>query len=338
MKWGVITLTKGALYKAKEIKKHIKDIDIYTLPKWNDDECKYINKKLEEFVGEIFSNYDVLLFIMASGIVVRVIAKYIKDKTIDPAILVMDEKGKHVISLLSGHLGGANDAAIFISKKVGAEPVITTASDVKESIAVDTLAMKLDLNIENLKDAKDITAMIVNDENVGILTDIEIDFKLPNNITLINKIDEKLNGLIYISNKNSDFKIPYVHLIPKNIVIGIGCKKDMPRERIIESINQTLCKLNINHKSLKMICTVDVKANEKGIIESSEFFNVPTKIVNRDEIKEVENMFDTSDFVKKSIGVGAVCEPCGYIGSNKGICLIKKTSFNGITLSVWEEK
>lgn len=338
MKWGVITLTKGALGKAKEIKKHIKNVDIYKLSKWNDEECKSINGKLEEFVGEIFSKYDVLLFIMASGIVVRVISKYIKDKTLDPAILVMDEKGKHVISLLSGHLGGANDAAIFVSKKIGAEPVITTASDVKESIAVDTLAMKLNLNIESLKDAKDITAMIVNDESVGVISDIKIDFELPNNITLIDKPNDNLNGLIYISNKNNNFKIPYVHLIPKNIVIGIGCKKDMPRERIIESIKQTLSKLNINHKSLKMICTVDVKANEKGIIEASDFYNVPTKIVNRDEIKEVENMFDTSDFVKKSIGVGAVCEPCGYIGSNKGICLMKKTSFNGITLAVWEEK
>lgn len=338
MKWGVITLTKGALNKAKEIKKHINDIDIYTLPKWNDEECKSINKKLEEFVGEIFSKYDVLIFIMASGIVVRVIAKYIKDKTLDPAVLVIDEKGNHVISLLSGHLGGANDAAVFISEKIGAEPVITTASDVKESLAVDTIAMKLNLSIESLKKAKDITSMIVNDESVGIISDIKIDFKLPNNITLINKIDEKTRGLIYISNKISDFNIPYVHLIPKNIVIGIGCRKDIITERIIESINSALSKLNIHYKSLKMICTVDVKEKEKGIIETSEFFNVPIKIVNRDEIKEVENMFETSSFVKKSIGVGSVCEPCGYIGSNNGICLMKKTSFDGITLSVWEEK
>ncbi len=346
MKWAIIALTKGGLNCAHDtkLKLHEKGInaEIYTLEKWQDNESKNIEGRLEDFIGRIFKKYDIFLFIMATGIVVRVIAKHLDHKSKDPGVLVMDEKGQFVISLLSGHLGRANDMTLLLSNVIRAQPVITTSSDVKGSIAVDTLAMGLDCYIENLEDAKNITSLIVNEEIVFLDSEIRVDIPLPNNILMISKDkdrEEEAKGIIYINNKRANPSLKAsVHLIPKNIIIGLGCRRDTPKERIIDAIDLTLRELNIHDKSIKHIVTVDIKEDEKGIIEAAKHYDVPVKIVMRDEIKKVEHKFQTSDFVKKTIGVGGVCEPCGYITSNRGRCISKKRGMNGITLSFWEEK
>ncbi len=340
MTWAVITLTKGGLQKAEEIKNKLNYVDIYSLPKWNDSKNKHIKGSLSDFVGDIFNKYDTLVFIMSTGIVVRVIAKYIQDKTKDPAVLVMDEKGKYIISLLSGHIGGGNEAAIYLSEKIGGSPVITTASDVNDVIAVDMLAKKLGCYIDNMIDAKDITAKIVNSQIVGIKSDIKISIKLPDNVICINKDydDYDIEGIIYITNKrNINCTHSTVHLIPKNIVIGIGCKKGISGERIVKSIKLALDRYKLHPKSVKMIATIDIKEHEKGILDAAFYFEVPIKIISKDEIKSVQDKFQLSNFVNKSVGVGAVCEPCGYLASGKGKSIMKKTSFDGITLSIWEE-
>ncbi|WP_425446723.1 cobalt-precorrin 5A hydrolase [Dethiothermospora halolimnae] len=339
MKIGVLTVTKGGLKKGKEIKKKLPHIDLYALPKWNDNMALPIKGKLSDFVGELFKKYDMLLFIMATGIVVRVISKYIEKKDKDPAILVMDEKGQFIISLLSGHLGKANQYTEELSKQLKATPVITTASDVNNKIAVDTLAMRLGLEIDNLENAKPITSLIVNDGLVGIKSDIKVDIPLPNNV-IMDK-EKGVNGVIYITNKknlNIKHTLPYVKLINKNIVLGIGCRRGIKTEKVKKSIEIALDQLNLDLKSVKKLATIDLKKDEKGIIEVSKDYDIPIDIIDKASILKIEKQFDTSEFVKKSIGVGAVCEPCGYLASNEGKCLMKKEPFDGITLSVWEEQ
>ncbi|KAB3539057.1 cobalt-precorrin 5A hydrolase [Alkaliphilus pronyensis] len=340
MSWAIITLTKGGLYKAKEIKRQISPADIYTLPKWKEENTEAIEGSFGDFVGDIFHKYDILLFIMATGIVVRAIARYIDNKTVDPAILVMDEKGKHVISLLSGHIGGGNEAALYLSEKIGATAVITTASDVNDSIAVDTLAVKLGCYIDSMEEAKEITAKIVNKERVGILSDVRVDISLPSNIIRFTEYHNSLDfdGVIYITSKtNIDLSHPYVQLIPKRIVVGIGCKKGISGDRIVNAIKLALDRYKLHHRSIKTIATIDIKQKEKGIIEAADFFDVALTIIEKNEIKKIENKFQQSKFVMNAIEVGAVCEPCGYLASSRGKCIMKKTSFDGITLSLWEE-
>ncbi len=338
MKWAVITLTKGALSKAKEVKNTLDNVDIYALSKWSDSDTYEIKCKFKDFVGQIFHKYDTIVFIMASGIVVRVISKYIQHKAIDPAILVMDEKGQFVISLLSGHIGGANEGAKTLAKVVGGTAVITTASDVNNTMAVDTLAEKLGYKIGDYEDAKNITSLIVNREKVGIKSQSDIGINLPPNI-IPNYLDkDDVKGLIIISNKrNIDVDKPKVQLIPQNIVLGIGCRKGIEGNKIINAVTKVLEELNININSIRSFATIELKKDEEGILEAVKKFNCNLEIIHNSNIEKIQHKFDTSDFVKKSVGVGAVCEPCGYISSKKGKCLLKKTSFGGITLSVWEE-
>lgn len=336
MNWAVVTLTKGGTQQAKKVKRLLGDIslDIYTLEKWADEETIVINKNLDEFIGSIFYSYDIILFIMATGIVVRSIAKYIVDKTTDPGILVMDEKGQFIISLISGHLGGANKASKLLADKIGGQPVITTASDVNGLIAVDTLAEELECCISSMDNAKKVTALIVNNEPVRIESDINIDIKLPDNIVT----EGEAKGTIYITNKLLNINHMYqVQLIPKNIIIGIGCRAGTSSKAIINAIDEALRSLNIDCRSILHFATVDVKQNETGIFEAAEHYKTIVKIVGREEIKAIESKFQCSEFVRKAIGVGAVCEPCAELTATRGHFLMRKKSYGGITLSIWEE-
>ena len=339
MKWAVITLSKKSLQLALRIKDKLHEIDVYTMPKFIKYGVKPIEGGLRTFNKCLFENYDTLVYIMATGIVVRDISPYLKHKSIDPAVLVLDNNGEFVISLLSGHLGGANEKAKSLAKLIGATPVITTASDTNNKIAVDMIAKKYNLVINNFKKAKEITALIVNDDKVGVITEISFKEELPDNMVIINTEEENVEGIIYISNKEKiNIKKNFVQLIPKNIIIGIGCRKGTKADNITSFIEKNLEKLNISKKSIKALVSIDIKKSEEGIIKAAEKYGVEFKTYNYKEIKEVENLFISSDFVKKTTGVGAVCEPTGYLASNKGRCLLEKIAKEGITLSIWEEE
>lgn len=163
---AILAVTKKGYSCAKSL--NIKDSDIYVLSKYSDGLSLEIKDSLKMTVKKIFPEYQTLLFIMASGIVVRTIAPFLNKKDIDPAVLVMDEQGLFVSSLLSGHLGGANKVANIIAKECDSIPVISTASDVSKKIAVDTISMKLNGKIDSLEDAKNVTALIVNGEDVTL--------------------------------------------------------------------------------------------------------------------------------------------------------------------------
>ena len=331
MKLAFWTVTKGAGNIAKKfkekLKEHLKDydIDVFTLKKYDVENTIQI----EDFttnINEKFSQYDGHIFIMASGIVIRKIANLIGTKDKDPAVLLIDE-GKHfVISLLSGHLGGANELTYSLANILKLVPVITTSSDVTGKIAVDTISQKINAELEDLKSAKDVTSLIVNGQKVNIL--------LPKNVKVSDK--NSADGFILVSNKKN---IEYTRIYPKNLILGIGCKKDTKAEDILFAIEDCLDKNNLDIKSVKKIATVDVKENEQGLINAAKFLNLDLEIVSRDEIKKVQNQFEGSDFVEKTIGVRAVSEPVALLSSaGNGKFLVMKEIYNGITISIYEEE
>lgn len=324
MNRGVIfTLTKGALDLGKKIKS-INGFDLYGHKKYVKDNIP-IKNTLKEELEEVFNNYKYLVFIMASGIVVRSIKDLIKSKDIDPGIVVVDERGQFVYSLLSGHLGGGNNLAKEISEITGGIPVISTASDVTNKIAVDTIAMEIDGQIKDLKEATKVTSLIVNNEKVKLL--------LPNNLIINNKNSSA--GAVIISNRN---KINISQIYPKNLVVGIGCKKETEYSKLLEAFLNLFEKYNLSLKSIKHLATVDIKKDEEAIIKLASYFEKELKIVDREEIKGVEDSFIGSDFVKEQIGVRAVSAPCAYLTSNKnGSFIVEKEKLDGITISIYEE-
>ncbi|MDD2481527.1 MAG: cobalt-precorrin 5A hydrolase [Lutispora sp.] len=282
----------------------------------------------------IVEEYDGIIFISATGIAVRMMKPYIKNKKSDPAVIVIDDLGKFSISLLSGHIGGANKLSKWAASIIGAMPVITTASDGRGIEAIDNFAMDNGYEIESMEDAKTIMAMMINDKKIGFYSEnqIIIGYK---NIVLLKSLDDiqDISGIIVVtSTEKVSIDLPYVILRPKNINIGIGCKKAMEGNKIIQAIKDVLKENNLSEKSIKAFGTIEVKKDEAGIIEAANYFNYPLKIFTAEEIREVEERFEKSDFVKKSVGVYSVSEPCAYLLG--GEIVSHKTKHNGITLSI----
>ncbi|NTW73214.1 MAG: cobalt-precorrin 5A hydrolase, partial [Eubacteriaceae bacterium] len=317
------------------------DPEVFAPSKYPSEDSDFHFENFKTTVEMLFATRRTLLFIMATGIVIRTIKDLIGSKDKDPAILVMDEKGFHIISLLSGHLGRANEKTNEIAGLIGADPVITTASDVSGSMAVDTFAMDHGLTINDLTAAKDITAMIINGEKVAMINNSSMEFdgsRLPENVFLVNgEVSQDCQGVIAVSIKMElDLEKRYVILHPKTVIAGMGCRRNTTFEELKNALRDTFSRNNISIDSLKGIATVDLKEDEKGLMECASYFKVPLMIIPRNEILKVEDKFTGSDFVRKSIGVGSVAEPCGYLASDKGRCIEEKHRYEGITISVWE--
>lgn len=325
--------------KGKEIGEKLKSLNNnkYNIHHYENKEVKGGIKNL---LNSAWKEYDGFIFISATGIALRMINPYIQNKTIDPAIVVVDDMGKFSISLLSGHIGGGNDLAQYIGAEIGAIPVITTATDNRGIESIDNFAKKNNYYIEDMKTVTTITSMMVNGKTIGLYTEEDIIINY-NNIIIVkdlNNIDSKIDGLIIISSeihKDKNIEIPKTILIPKNINIGMGCRKGVESERIIRVIEEIFYSENLYIKGIKAIGTVEVKKDEKGIIDSTKHFNCPMEIFTIDEIKEVEDKFEKSQFVKDTIGVYSVSEPTAYLlGGNM---ISKKSKHNGITISISKE-
>ncbi|MEW8973237.1 MAG: cobalt-precorrin 5A hydrolase [Tissierellaceae bacterium] len=300
----------------------------------------YRNRSIEggvkSILKEAWGNYQGIIFISATGIATRLIAPYIEHKTKDPAVVVIDDLGRFVISLLSGHLGGANDIAEYIASKIDALPIITTASDSRGFQAIDIFAKDKGYHMENLKSITELTAMMVDDKKIGFYTEDTKIIDYPRLKVLDDLKDiEDIDGIIMVSSERLRVDIPHTNLIPKNINIGIGCRKGIEGKRIIAAIEDVLSSLNISNKGIKTIGTVEVKRGEQGIIDTARYYNCPLKIFSIEEIKEVENRFEKSQFVKDTIGAYSVAEPCAYLLGGKFLSM--KTKHNGITISITKE-
>ena len=333
MPWGIITLTKNASLLAKEIQKVKSDCVIYTKVKWNDGDFVNISGEFSGFVKGIFNQHRILIFVMATGIVVRSIAPLLTDKTTDPGVLVVDEKGRFVISLLSGHIGGANEACLELAGILNAQSVITTASDLNDKLSVDMFAKEHGLIIDDMEMAKTVTAMIVNEDNVALISEIAV--SIP---PYLNFSEKEADGVIYVGNKKRTFAKPVVRLIPRNITLGVGCRKGILSNEIISFIEETLDVLNIEERSIKALGTIELKKDEEGIIKAAEHFGVQLKLMRKEDINKIEKRFSKSEFVESVTGTANVSESCAYLASSKkGKFLVQKKISKGITLSVFEE-
>ncbi|ADQ80703.1 cobalamin (vitamin B12) biosynthesis CbiG protein [Paludibacter propionicigenes WB4] len=331
--WGIIAITQQGLALAKKLKVQFPDSVIYTLAKWHDEECTPIEPDLSTFTAQLFDRHKTLVYIMATGIVVRSIARHLVDKTVDPAVVVLDEKGQFAISLLSGHLGGANAVASEIAVTIGATAVITTASDVQGMPSVDMIAQKHQLIIQSMHDAKILTAMTVNGQKVGWRNDSLL------NLPCYYPCDEaEADGLVVVSSRTDLVeKVPFAQLIPQNITVGIGCRRGVAGENIVDFIRQQLDEHAVHLQSIRQLASIDIKHDEQGILAAAAHFGVPVVFVETAEIEKIEQNFTSSAFVKSQVGVSGVCEPAAFIaGGRAGEFISRKKSKEGITVAIFE--
>ena len=321
----------------------------------------YNKENFKENLRAGFGRYDSLVCIMATGIVVRILSPLIVHKTSDPAVVVLDQKGKYAISLLSGHLGGANDLAREMAVISGGEAVITTATDVAGELSFDTFAKKHDMAIENIGQLKHISGALLSGKKVNVFTDknaaelypelakeqkrgmIAIlplseffkTYAIESNIPAV-VIDERL----FVSSSTVPQAAPVLYLRPRTICAGIGCKRNMEQKPIEEALLQTLKEEGIHPLSLKCIATIPLKSDEPGIIGTAANLNVPLQIIPTEEIENLDISqlgIQTSEFVASQTGVLSVSTACSYLASGKGTILRDKAKYKGITIALSKE-
>lgn len=342
-KWAAVAVSRDGVKIALRAKRALADqaVTVFTLPKYAAADTEAIPGRLTDFWGTLMADYDVLVCVMASGIVVRGIAPHLTHKADDPAVLVMDSGGRFVISLLSGHLGGANAAAVMLAKRLSATPVITTGTDVKGSMAVDVLAEKLGCELVDFSGAKDVTAAILDDAPVAIVDEAGLDFAgiaLPGNLFVARPGDILPAHQIRISEKAActwEAEITGVQLIPKTIVCGVGCRRNTPGTLIIEKLEALCAEHGVHPRAIGTLATIGLKAEEAGIRAVAEHCHGAVRIVKDEMIRLVQNRFDGSDFVEKTTGLRCVSEPAGYAASGFGDCIAPVVKGDGVTLSLW---
>lgn len=284
-----------------------------------------------------FSNSQIIVFIGAAGIAVRTIAPFICSKSTDPAVLVIDEKGNYVIPILSGHIGGANQAARMLALVLNAKACITTATDVNGLFAVDEWAARNNMEISSLKDAKEFAAALVAGREVGFFADANFSVvgTLPKQV--VKSGDHVVGMAVTLNSSLRPFPVT-VRLLPRIVHLGIGCRRNTTLEAIEGLVLSELDKLHLDLRCVAGIASVDLKKDESGLLAFAAKYKLKTTFYTATELNAVVGDFSTSAFVQKVVGVSNVCERSAVLASGEGDLLLRKTAQNGVTLAVAAEK
>ncbi|MBI4850048.1 MAG: cobalamin biosynthesis protein [Nitrospirae bacterium] len=312
---AIFYITDNGFKLAQEIRKLYPDARVF--------------KFKADAVSKSWGENNALIFLMASGIVVRTIAPLIKDKKTDPAVVVLDEKGRYAVSLLSGHLGGANGLAKEIAAFLKGEAVITTASDVQGKVSLDLWAKDNDLYIEDFEKLKKLSSKIVNGKKIKVWPDHTI--KVPDEFITV---DSAKGAELIISHKL--VKSNALFLRPKTLITGIGCNRGTSAAEIENTIKKVLLKEKLSFHSIRNLATIDIKKDEKGLTGFAGENKLDIKFFSKEELNSAVSTFDLarSKTVEAATGAMAVAEPAALLSAGSDKLLVPKQKIGNVTVAV----
>lgn len=290
---------------------------------------------------------DAIIFVGATGIAVRAIAPFICGKAVDPAVLVIDEAGRYVISLLSGHLGGANALARTAASLIEAEPIITTATDAESAFAVDTFAKENGFLLTDLRKAKEVSAKVLRGEKLRIYSDIpmerlvqrparhEAELVSAQDIDRADIVISYRTHILKPAEKSS--QAIGLRLIAKRVHVGLGARKGVTQAEVAAAVATCLEDAGIDPRAVAALASIDLKKQEAGILAYSYESGVPFVTYTAEELRTVEGAFAGSSFVQSVTGVANVCErAAAYAAGRSGHAevLVHKTIHGNVTTAV----
>lgn len=297
---------------------------------------------LADWTGRQFDDVCGLVFIGAAGIAVRAIAPYIKDKKTDPAVVVLDDRGRFAISVLSGHIGGANELTHLVAEITGAVPVITTATDGNDKTAIDVWAGERDLIWPDRDLATQISAALLEGEPVGFYSDYPLADQVPEDFVkgqicqhqvwiTAHLAPEPHHMISWFSNQSTRI----LRLIPKSLVAGIGCRRGIPAAVIRARLEAVLTANNLDINAVAEISSISLKADETGLNELAAELAVPFTVYDAAVLKELNGDFSESEFVKTVTGIDNVCERAAIkAAGEQGQLLVHKQAGDGVTIAI----
>jgi cobalt-precorrin 5A hydrolase len=335
-KVSVLAITKNGINIGIKLKELFPNWEIFAPVKLSNENNSIIwySEPTSDKIIELFKNSNALICLFSLGAVIRLIAPHLKDKKTDPAVIVIDDKTNFVISVLSGHIGGANELTQEISEKLNALPVITTAADVNKTIAVDLVGREFGWRIDDDTTVTKISAHMVNAEPIGVFqqtNDQKWYKQLPKNVTIYDSLEElkKSNSKAHliISDEIIDNELSQESVIyrPQSLVIGIGLHWDTTKDTIKEGIEHCLKKFNLSSKSIAKLVSIKKPENVQGLIDLGKEMQVPVEYVDREELAEIITP-NPSTTVKAFEGTASVSEAAA-IKVSKGELIVEKQKF-----------
>lgn len=293
---------------------------------------RQIDSSLKEAVGAAFQRCRLLIFIGAAGIAVRSIAPFIRRKELDPAVIVIDERGRYIIPILSGHIGGANSEADKIAAFLRGQAVVTTATDVNHLFAVDEWAHKNHMAISSMREAKLFSAGLLEKGRAGLYSDFPISGMLPEGLEV--SAGGPLGMAVTLRQDCYPFEQTVV-LRPRIIHLGIGCRKGIHEDDISKLVFRELRRLHIGLSQIVDVNSIDVKKNEEGLKRFAKDYGLPLNLYTAEELQSLPGPFASSNFVLNTVGVDNVCERAALQAcQNGGHLMLPKTVADGVTLSI----
>lgn len=335
-KVSVLAITKNGIKIGIELKKYFPNWEIFAPSKFSDSnkEVIWYSDSTTEKIIELFKNNNAIICLFSLGAVIRLIAPYLKDKKTDPAVIVIDDKTTFVISVLSGHLGGANELTQIIAQKLSATPVITTAADVNKTIAVDLVGREFGWKIEDDSTVTKISAFMVNEEKIGVFQDAgkrNCIKEFPKNVKIYQSLEEMeksdSKGYLIISDKvlEGDFLKNSVVYRPPSLVVGIGLHWDTSKEKIKEGLDFCLQKFKLSEKSISKLVSIKKPEDVKGLVDIGKEMRIDVEYVNREDLAGISTP-NPSDTVKAFEGTASVSEAAA-IKVSGGKLIVEKHKF-----------
>ena len=375
MKLAIISFTENGIKLSQTVAKSLSDRKVMLYTKCSrytaeDLKVQWVKESLQVWTAQRMAEGDALLFIGACGIAVRAIAPNLTDKLHDVPVLVMDEEGRYVIPILSGHVGGANELARELAGLMNACPVITTATDVQKKFAVDLFAKRNHLEIMNKDGIAKVSAKALAGRQLTIAVRAqniecyhpkfcevrEEDFTEAENQLLreanMHKHDWEVCGVEpplrlvpYVKNQQIDIvvsetpdnKNALIWLRPKRYVVGMGCRKNKDTEELLDFYMKTLEKAMVEPGEVYALASIDKKRDEPGLLAISERMRIPFFTYTAEELNRVGACVHSSEFVKAQVGVDNVCERAALAGCGEnGALIYEKHAFDGMTIAIAE--
>ncbi|NVO00199.1 MAG: cobalt-precorrin 5A hydrolase [Geobacteraceae bacterium] len=347
MKIAIITITRNGARLGARLQSGFADAELYALPKYLGTAGKgaiAIEPDLGALFERLWPEVGGFICIMATGIVVRKIAPYLRGKDVDPAVVVMDDAGKFSISLLSGHLGGANELAERCAFVTGARAVITTATDANGLPSFDMLAKENGWAIEDLSRVKVLNSLLIDDEKIAVVDDTGLvrsffhgQGRLQFHESFVAGLRSEAKGFLFVTNSIIPPQLRSESLLvlrPKNLVLGIGCNSGTSADEIEGVVISNLKRLFLSSASIALVASAEAKSREPGLIEAAERFGVPFICYPSEELNSVESPTPPSAYVMAAIGATGVAEPAALLASGRGELILKKIKSGNVTLAI----
>lgn len=354
MNLSVICFTANGYDRMKELNNiAFEDISVEMFCKCSrlKDECAdiYVEEDLSSWTKKQFEKKNAILFIGATGIAVRAIADSVENKLTDSPVLVMDDRGEYIISLLSGHVGGANELAVAIGARMGSVPVITTATDINGKFAVDVFAKKNGLSIINKDGIAMVSSKVLAGEKITMCIGEEIlvdedakeAFAKKHEEDLILTAENEAGEAcdIFIGKKKDTSPRALLYLEAAKYVLGIGCRKGKREDEIRTLAERVLTEQGISPKEVCAVASVVGKHEEEGLIAFARDLQVPFVTYPAADLESLDGDFSESEFVRQTIGTGCVSERAAmYYCKGEGKLILKKTAENGVTAAIAEKE